>query len=468
MLRSSAMFTLSLSVLAFGCSSGNGGHSGNGGGGGSPVVIPPDMAVGTGGGGGTAGGGGSAGGNADMATTASTDMAKTPPDLAGLPPADHDPTQHAPELTMGTTFKQSTITAPNIWTVVWKGDAATTGAKVQSFMTWMLTSDYWIKGNADYAVGAGTPGTNVIELTTAPPATITDAALASLIDKNVGVTAGWPAKSANLIISFVLNPNTTVTNGGASGCVDFDGYHYLSTTQRIPYLVNAYCMDTTTNMPDWDNLTVTISHEASEAAVDYNLQKNRVEISNGQPYLGGGELGDMCLSLNAGITAPSGAVYQVQRLYSNNVAIANVADPCLPSDGKAYFGASFYGDTGAGADVNTITVKRDSSGNGQATFNIEPFAYDSTVGPVRFYIYGPVVPAGVTFSPDVSRRPDPSNPNNILGAAIWGNPGSTTPITIKVDSTYVPDAQSPRIELLIVAQTQDGRFNVWWANANAQ
>ena len=222
---------------------------------------------------------------------------------------------------------------------MWKGDEAL-GDEVNTFNTWMLGSDYWKTGLKDYGVGAGTAKGKLV-LTTTPPATITDAKLQSLVTANIGKTAGWPTKNANTIISFVLDPKTVVTQGGQpASCVQFDGYHSLTSTGKVPYLVNAYCNDAAGN-PDWNDLTVTMSHEAGEASCDYDLAHNKVEDSQtGQPYLGGGENGDLCLSLNASLAADATTTYVVQRLWSNSVAVANNADPCLPVDtGTMWFGA---------------------------------------------------------------------------------------------------------------------------------
>jgi hypothetical protein len=125
-----------------GCSNDSGNNNPN-----PPVIVGDDMADGSGGNGGTGGtGGGGGNGTADM-TMVAQDMGPALPDLSGLPPADHDPTQHPapPRLNAGTgaaVNHNSTIAAPEIWTAVWAGDEQI-GDDVQKFTAWMLQSSYW-------------------------------------------------------------------------------------------------------------------------------------------------------------------------------------------------------------------------------------------------------------------------------------------------------------------------------------
>lgn len=438
MVRSFAFVSLlTASACWLGCSDNNNGK---------PPVVVGDMAD------------NGTGGNGD-------DMAMPPvvhdmagpmlPDLAGLPPADHDPTQHPPLPTMTAFSGASTIKAPEIWTAYWTGDDAL-ATKVNTFTSWMLGSDYWKNGMKDYGVGAGT-AMGISPVGSAPPATITGTQLGAIVDANIG-TKGWPsAKTANTIISFVIDPATSVTDQGGS-CVAYDGFHQISPVKKIPYLVNAYCKNPATGMPDWNNFTVTISHEAGEAAGDWNLQHNRVvDSSTGTPYLGGGELGDLCISLNASIAADATNTYLVQRLWSNSVAVANNADPCLPADANTmWFGAGLYS---GGTDQSLISITRDGSGKGSAQIKIEPFSYDPNFGAMGFYVVGSLLPTGVSLTPDIAIRTDAQG--NKMGMVAYGNPGSTTNVTVNVDSTYVANGQ-PITFLVISRNVTKTHYNIWW------
>jgi hypothetical protein len=428
-----------------------------------PTIIGDDMATdGTGGN----GGGGGTGGGADM-SKASTDMGPALPDLAGLPPADHDPTLHPapPRLNAGSggvANSHSTISAPEIWTAVWAGDEATIGADVQKFTAWMMTSSYWTTSVAEYGVHAGV-AKGVITIPGAAPASIDQLALDALIDSNMGKN-GWPTANANTIISVVTNPKTSITAGGQpAGCVQFDGYHSISTSGGVPYLINAYCLDAS-NKPDFSNLTVTISHEAAEAATDWNLSVNSAYFPGTKTkIIGGGETGDNCIAMNASIKSPAGDTYMVQKVFSDaNAAAGNkwfCPDPSLPND--PYWGAGLYS---GGTNDSVISISR-TGGKGSATIKIEPFSYDPNAGAMSFYVVGSLLPAGVTLTPDIARRADPNNPGGVLGARAYGVPGSTTTVTVNVDNTF-PAASVGRVNpILIIAQSLDKtKASIWWAS----
>ena len=461
MLRSLAFASLGLSTLFWlGCSNDDSTNNNH------PPMVIGDMADtgtgGNGGGGGSGGGGGTAG--ADMTTTA-TDMGSSLPDLAGLPPADHDPTQHPnpPRLNGGSggaVNHNSTIKAPEIWTVVWAGDEATIGADAQKFTAWMLQSDYWKNSMAEYGVGAGT-AKGVITFSGAAPTSIDQFQLDSLIDSNMG-KGNWPTKNANTIISVVTNPKTSITSlGQPAGCVQFDGYHQLSSSGKVPYLINAYCNDAS-GKPDFDNLTVTISHEAAEAASDWSLNVNKAYLpGTSSLIIGGGETGDICIAMNASIQADATTTYSVQKVFSDaNAAAGNkwwCPDPSKPND--PYWGAGVYS---GGTNDAVIKVSR-TGGKGSTTFKIEPFSYDPNFGPMSFYVVGSLLPAGVSLTPDIARRADPNNPGGVLGMRAYGVPGSTTTVTLNVDNTFSSVGQV--IPILVIAQSLDRtRVSTWWAS----
>ena len=77
--------------------------------------------------------------------------------------------------------------------------------------------------------------------------------------------------------------------------------------------------------------------------------------------------------------------------------------------------------------------------------------------------------AGVTrdhnagFQDQINEVVNPSNPNGPpLGTRLWANAGSTIPIKVNFDSTYVNDGQP--VQVLVVAETQSKRLNIWWAS----
>jgi hypothetical protein len=460
MLRSLVLVSLSLTSLTWlGCSNDDNTTVK------PPVIVGDDMADdGTGGNG---GGGGTGGGN-DMAMSGSTDMAGVMiPDLAGLPAPDHDPTQHPAPIrlnagTNGVVNHNSTIKAPEVWTAVWAGDEQI-GADVQKFTSWMLTSSYWTTGVAEYGVGAGV-AKGVVVIDGAKPTSISQTDLDALIDKNVGHTNGWPTSAnANTIISIVTDPSISVTDvlGNPAGCVAFDGYHSISQA-GVPYLVNAYCNDAS-NKPDWNNLTVTISHEAVEASTDWNLQVNRAYYPGTKSLLaGGGETGDNCLAMNASIKATATDTYLVQRIFSDAAAAAGNKPFCLDpvNPNSAFWGAGLYS---GGSNDALISIPR-TGGKGSVTVKIEPFSYDPNFGAMSFYVVGSLLPTkGVTLSPDIARRSDGNG--GVLGMRAYGLPGSTTMVTFNVDNTLAVSDVGKVFPILIIAQTPD-RTNlaIWWGS----
>jgi hypothetical protein len=460
MLRSLALITLSLSsVVWFGCSNNDSPTPPK-----PPVVVGDDMATdGTGGNGGTGGtgggGGGGSGGQADMAMSSSGgDMSPGLPDLAGLPAPDHDPTQHpTPIRLIQPVGTNSTIKNPEIWTVVWKGDKDTIGAQVNKFTQWMLTSDYW-KNTAEYGVGMGV-AKGVIELDDAPPAQIDMSTINSLVDQNPG--GKFPTANANTIFSFVTNPNTKVMQGAQqAGCVAFDGYHQLA-LNGAPFLVNVYCPDAMGN-PDWNNLTVTVSHEAVEAATDWDLNHNRAYYPGTTTVAtGGGETGDLCIAQNEMIPSGTGDTYNVQRVFSDAAAAkGNVwYCPWTVNPTRPWFGAGLYS---GGTNDAVIKITR-TAGKGTANIKIEPFAYGD-VGPIGFYVVGSWLPTkGVTLVPDIARRSDGNG--GVLGTRIWGNAGSTTMVQVNVDSTLAATDVGKVWPFLVIAHNQDkSQISAWWAS----
>ena len=156
------------------------------------------------------------------------------------------------------------------------------------------------------------------------------------------------------------------------------------------------------------------------------------------------------------------------RLYSNAVAMANNADPCVPNDQGPWFGDAF--DSGDASKPGELAVPL-TNGTGQATFKILPFEYDPSVGPIAFYILGAVIPQGVTFDPDIAVKTDPTTGQVMSGHVMYANAGSTVTVTVKFDSTYVkPGPLAPStVQLLIVARTEDkSRYNLWWADLAPQ
>jgi hypothetical protein len=284
----------------------------------------------------------------------------------------------------------------------------------------------------------------------APPTSFTDSDAQTLINKYVG-TAGWPsATNGNTVFSFVLNSATQSTNGGGTGCKDYDGYHSM-TQDGVVFLINLQCQDPMTKMVSWDDLTITMSHEEAEAASDPQGTQNR-----GSSLLGGGEVGDICLNLSATLTSPAGDSYEVQRLYSSAVAAANMANPCIPDDGPTFFGATVL--SSDAQHPARITVKR----GGSTDFKVETFAM-GTVGAIGFAFAGDFLPpTGLSFSPDYLRRLDPMG--KVIGVAGHGWAGTYFPVTLSADASTMPGTYS----LMLFSWIGKTRLDLFWASVVVQ
>jgi hypothetical protein len=374
------------------------------------------------------------------------------PDPGTLPPPDHDPTLHPPEPRLTKPSATGTMVSPKVYVVVWKGDDAL-GQQMVTFTDFFIKSSFWTTAMAEYGVKAG-QGATLVVLDEAPPAKIEIlfpgfSPLVTEALKKAGVTA-----DKNTLVSFIIDPKTSVTQLGQPGsCVAFGGFHQ-ATSANVAYTVAALCPGADGN-PDYNDLTVSQSHEIEEAASDPTPQSNPINSAANIP--GGGEIGDNCLNVNYALTDTTiPKTYSVQRVYSDVNAGKNNVDPCLVNDGP-FFGTGIWG--GNTSNESVVTVNR-TNNVGSATFTLQPFSYDSSVDEVEFSIVGSLLPAGVTVTPDIARRADPNNPSGVLGMRAFGKPGSTMQITVNVDATYQPSGQGDP-NLVVFSRIKSGQISVW-------
>jgi hypothetical protein len=138
---------------------------------------------------------------------------------------------------------------------------------------------------------------------------------------------------------------TTVTinegGGDAASCQVFLGYHstvdvtWNDATIPVAYAVVNRCND------DFDQLTVTASHELTEASTDPRpldeANAGYVSIEDNAWTLLGGENGDMC----AAVSSATEAGWTLTRVWNNKTAAVG-DQPCLPApeaNGVPYFNA---------------------------------------------------------------------------------------------------------------------------------
>lgn len=316
---------------------------------------------------------------ADMATL--PDLAPAPPDMT-LP--RRDPTDHPASLQL-TNYGGGTIAAMEVYTVVWHGQDAL-GAKVDKFMSSLVTSDYWLNVTSEYGGMKGT-SKGVVVLDADPPATLDDAQMDDLVGGLV--TAGHiPDVNANTVVFFVVPLSTKSTLYGSQGCYEYGGYHAETQTliggRHVPYAVNLQCAGAAlSSSTGFDSLTVTMSHEAVEAQTDPHPFSAPGWLA-GQVQLG--EVCDLCVYSDTTLTVPGDAglpdtTYAVTSVYSNAAAIAGTKEPCQPTPAnQPYFNVA--------VSPSEIVINTDASGVGVADAAYEPFAFGD-VGTIKWTIMQP-------------------------------------------------------------------------------
>ena len=316
----------------------------------------------------------------DSAPAVVPDMAQAPADLAPAPPdlllPDRDPTDHPPAATLDN-FGGGTVAAMEPYTIVWQGDEAL-GTQVDTFMSWLVQSDYWVGVAAEYGGVKGTPK-GVIVLDAAAPAALDDDAMDGIVSSLLS-SGKIPAFTDNTVLFFVLPQTTKSTLFGSRGCAEYGGYH--SETQTLvggrhqPYAVNLQCAGSAlNNTTGFDSLTVTLSHEAVEAQTDPHPFTAPGWVNQTSPL--GGEVGDLCVFSNVTQMAADRS-YLVTTVYSQVAAAAGNKEPCQPTPaGQPFFNVA--------VSPTNVVVTTDDNGIGDAQAQYQPFAYGD-VGMLRWMV----------------------------------------------------------------------------------
>lgn len=346
---------------------------------------------------------------------------EAPPDLTPAAPVDmaepadfslprRDPTDHPAALKLDNAGGP-TIAAMEVYTVVWPGDEAL-GAKMDAFLGWLVQSDWWTTTLAQYG-GAFGVSKGVVVMNKPAPNTIDDSEFTALIGGMI--TDGLiPAPNENTALIFV--PPTTLhsTLQGAAGCDYYEGYHSETDPidgQKVVYAVNLQCLgNALTSQKAFDDLTVTVSHELSEAQTDPHPFTNPGWVT--QQSTLGGEVADLCVFENvnevvAGTMGAPDVTYALATVYSQSAAIAGNQATCQPSSGPFFNVAISPGD---------IVVTRGALGSGTASAKYLPFSFGD-VGRIKWTL---------EFSPGSGIKVSPSS-----GEA---NAGDTIAFTVTASS----------------------------------
>jgi len=227
------------------------------------------------------------------------------------------------------------LAAPVIVTVTWSTDPDANS--YNTFDDAIGASTYWHAINSEYGVGAATSGSaNHVSITTAPPATLADTALDTMVSTNVGTS--WPADTPNTIYVIYLPPGLSFTFMGQDICSQAGGYHTETQTGNITYAVLPHC-----GWSQASDLEYSASHELNEAATDphpttnpayYGFDDNHLAMTFFNQFQT--ELGDACEFFSEAADSIDMTPYTVQRQWSNKSAAAG-HDWCLPLLGEPMY-----------------------------------------------------------------------------------------------------------------------------------
>ncbi|HEY8079898.1 MAG TPA: hypothetical protein VIF62_37460 [Labilithrix sp.] len=308
-LRSFLLPILSLSTLAFACSSSSDDSAAA-----SPGVDPP----------------------ADTTPA----PAPAPPPAAPPPPAKP---AYVPSFPTVSSRGGPVIASPRVVPIVFKGD--TMESDIDTFTKKLAASSYWTGVATEYGVGALTASDPIV-LDETPDMNLTSEQIESwLVMKLTGATPELGAPDPNALYAVFYPSSTKITmdlgGGGApsQSCQAFGGYHSEITAgaTKVGYAVLPRCSGL-------DDLTVATSHEIFEWATDpfpmSNAAFDRLDDAHWAfqaTFIG--ELGDMCTFLDpGGYIKPAEIGYSVQRMWSNKASKAG-SFPCAPTSGGSYIQA---------------------------------------------------------------------------------------------------------------------------------
>jgi hypothetical protein len=197
------------------------------------------------------------------------------------------------------------------WGDAWQQDPQVALVQqINSFFDYVLTSEvmdqlaeYSVPGSA---ISHGTR-TGSLELTTAPPSSVSDGDLKQLIQQEISSDPAVPQPTSSSLYFVFLPPGVTVGLNGGASCVNFCGYH-SDIDGKVFYAVMPYpdCSGCEGGLSVIDALTATTSHELCEAITDPVPGQGWYDDQNG-------EIGDIC----AWQTKQS-AGYTVQLEWSNS------------------------------------------------------------------------------------------------------------------------------------------------------
>lgn len=206
------------------------------------------------------------------------------------------------------------LTAVEVFTVfwgpAWSGPQSGMAQQINQFFDAILTSpliDQLAEYNTPrYTIGHGRRSGTVTLTSPALHHSVSDHAIQHMLHQEIATNPAFPQPGANTLYFVYLPPGVRVTQGGASSCTAFCGYH-SDVAGQLFYAVMPFpgCTGCTGSLAPFDALTSTSSHELCEAITDAVPGQGWYDDANG-------EIGDIC----AWKTKQVGA-YTVQLEWSN-------------------------------------------------------------------------------------------------------------------------------------------------------
>jgi hypothetical protein len=213
--------------------------------------------------------------------------------------------------------------------------------ELETFTTWMVSSNYWKTAGADYGV---LPGKRLpaVQFDSPPASPISDLQIASWLDAQIA-GGSLPKPSSQTVLVLFYPAGTTITTKGSPSCSVFAGLHASASianavfTGEVPFVVIPRC-----SFSAGDELMIATdvaSHECMEAATDPFGESNpawQMDNSGGLleawQMLTGSEVADLCLDQSYDVIEG----FTVQDIWSNSAAKAG-NNPCQPSDRRHPF-----------------------------------------------------------------------------------------------------------------------------------
>jgi hypothetical protein len=302
---------------------------------------------------------------------ASTDPAPAAPDPVAAQPA-------APELdhgTVSTTYPAfapamgqlrsnggAVLKNPVIVSVTWPGD--TRVADLETLGDTVGAGAYWKAVASEYGSQAAISGApNHLHLTTAAPASISDAELQTLVQTSLAApdATKWPVPATGDPVYILYLPETTdLILQGQSACAQgVGGYHDNVTVngRNFAYAIIPSCSD-------FAAVTLAASHELGEAATDpypharpawSGFRDSDLAWEFFQQFQS--ENGDACEFYRDSelVAGESDVMFSVQRQWSNQSAKAG-HDPCVPAfKNTVYFNTTPLKLEDIKADLSALT-----------------------------------------------------------------------------------------------------------------